>query len=79
MHANGNTPVSGASVTLTAATGHIVGIRRARPDGTFALEPPAHGQYTATVTADGHRPVSANLQIGAERPAMLEFELETQR
>ncbi|MFG1998855.1 MFS transporter [Spirillospora sp. NPDC048911] len=59
-------PVDGAMVVVTDVRGEVVGTARTEPDGGFTFKDVVAGTYTLAVSAAGHRPAAAPVQVARQ-------------
>ncbi len=64
-----DTPVVGASVTVTDAGGGVRAVRRTGTDGTWECPELEPGSYTVAVLAPGREPVAERLVVAEPTPA----------
>jgi MFS family permease len=72
----GRSPLSGALVMATDATGRVVGSARTEADGTFQLRGLPLGTTTITASLPGHQPTATGLQVVPDSAATLDLALE---
>ncbi|MGY0058453.1 MFS transporter [Streptomyces sp. LZ34] len=72
----GGGPLTGATATAIGPDGAVAATATADEKGDFALPELAPGSYTLTISAEGHRPHAAQLEItGHGQPPRIDAEL----
>jgi MFS family permease len=73
---SGSTPLTGALVLATDATGHVVGNAGTDQHGGFELPGLPVGATTVTASLTGHRPAATGVLVNLDLPARVELVLE---
>ncbi|WP_307797011.1 MFS transporter [Actinomadura barringtoniae] len=68
-------PIEGAMVVVTDVRGEVVGTVRTGADGSYSLKDVVSGAYTIAVSAAGHRPAAAPVQIAGTGQTRHDVEL----
>lgn len=68
-------PIEGAMVVVTDVRGEVVGTVRTGADGGYSLKDVVSGSYTIAVSAAGHRPAAAPVQIAGTGQTRHDVEL----